>query len=48
VPDHVAAALLAIGFAARKTDGSLSATEAGRTHLTARGIPCHGRRRART
>src|SRR5205085_7375546 len=31
VPDHVAAALLAIGFAARKADGSLSATEAGRT-----------------
>ena len=48
VPDNVAVALLAIGFAARKDDGSLSATQAGRTHLAARGIPCGSRRRART
>ena len=39
VPDNVAVALLAIGFAARKEDGSLSATEAGKSHLNARGIP---------
>jgi hypothetical protein len=48
VPDNVAVALLAIGFAARKEDGSLSATEAGKSHLNARGIPSDGRRRAGT
>ena len=44
VPDNVAVALLAIGFAARKADGSLSATEAGRTHLHACGIATDLRR----
>ena len=48
VPDNIAVALLAIGFADRKADGSLSATRAGRTHLDARGIPLDGRRRTRT
>ena len=38
VPDNAAIALLAIGFAERGADGTLSATEAGKTHLDARGI----------
>ena len=38
VPDEVAAALVAIGFAQRIDDGSLTATAAGRVHLDARGI----------
>jgi hypothetical protein len=37
VPDNVAVALLAVGFAARRADGSLSATKAGRSHLDACG-----------
>jgi hypothetical protein len=47
IPDNVALALLALGFAARKADGSLSATETGKSHLVARGIPFDRRRRAR-
>ena len=38
VPDHIAAALVAIGFAERSADGALTATSAGRAHLDARGI----------
>ena len=38
VPDHIAVALVAIGFAERIADGALTATPAGRAHLDARGI----------
>ena len=38
VPDHIAVALIALGFAQRLGDGSLVATAAGRDHLHARGI----------
>jgi hypothetical protein len=38
VPNHIAAALVAIGFAERTGDGALTATPAGRAHLDARGI----------
>jgi hypothetical protein len=48
IPDNVALALVSIGFAARQADGSLSATEAGKTHLVARGIPFHRGGRSRT
>ena len=44
VPDNAAIALLAIGFAEREGDGTLSATEAGIAHLDARGIHPFGRR----
>ena len=44
VPDNAAIALLAIGFAEREGDGTLSATEAGIAHLAARGIHPFDRR----
>jgi hypothetical protein len=38
VPNPIAIALIAIGFAQRFADGSLVATAAGRVHLDTRGI----------
>ena len=38
VSDQVAVALIAVGFAKRGADGSLTATVAGRAHLDVRGI----------
>jgi hypothetical protein len=48
VPDRIAVALIALGFARRSDDGSLTVTDAGATHLRERGIPLSERRRDRT
>jgi hypothetical protein len=39
VPDAVAFALVAMGFAQKTPDGGFSVTEAGKDYLSARGIP---------
>jgi hypothetical protein len=39
VPDAIAFALVAVGFAQKAPDGAFSVTEAGKEYLTARGIP---------
>lgn len=39
VPDAVAFALVAVGFAQKTLDGGFAVTEAGKEYLTARGIP---------
>lgn len=41
VPDTIAFALAAIGFAHKTAAGRLEATESGRAYLDARGIPVH-------
>jgi hypothetical protein len=38
VPEHIAVALVAVGFAERAADGALTATPAGRAYLDAQGI----------
>jgi hypothetical protein len=39
VPDAVAFALVAVGFAQKAADGTFSVTDAGMEYLNARGIP---------
>jgi hypothetical protein len=43
VPDAIASALVAKGFAQKGPDGVFFATEAGKEYLTARGIPTRPR-----
>jgi hypothetical protein len=43
VPDAIAFALVAVGFAQKAPDGGFCATEAGEEYLTARGIPTQPR-----
>jgi hypothetical protein len=43
VPDAIAFALVAVGFAQKTPEGGFAATEAGKEYLTARGIPTRPR-----